>query len=58
MFKDIFKLYPDEPLFAGPLSQNKGIVSYKSEIEEEMTLFCQTLTAKYINQSQIFKCSA
>jgi len=58
MFKDIFKLYPDEPLFAGPLSQNKGIVSYNSEIEEEMTLFCQTLTTKYINQSQIFKCSA
>ena len=58
MFKDIFKLYPDEPLFSGPLSRNKGIVSYNNEIEEEMTFFCQTLTAKYINKSQIFKCSA
>ena len=57
MFKDIFKLYPDEPLFSGPLSLNKGIVSYNNQIKEEMTFFCQTLTAKYINKSQIFKCS-
>lgn len=57
MFKDIFKLYPNEPLFLGPLSQNKGIISYSTEIEQEMTFFCKELTTKYINESQIFKCS-
>lgn len=58
MFKDIFKLYPNEPLFLGPLSQNKGIISYSTEIEQEMTFFCKELTTKYINESQIFKCLA
>jgi spore photoproduct lyase len=58
MFKDIFKLYPNEPLFLGPLLQNKGVISYSTEIEQEMTFFCKELTAKYINESQIFKCSA
>lgn len=58
MFKDIFKLYPNEPLFLGPLLQNKGIISYNNEIKQKMTFFCKELTAKYINESQIFKCSA
>ena len=36
MFKDIFKLYPETPLFSGPLSQQNGVVSYDLKIEEEM----------------------
>ena len=39
MFKSITKLYPEERLFSGPLSNNDGIVSYDYEIEEEMTSF-------------------
>ena len=58
MFKDIIKLYPDEILFSGPLSQKKEIVSYDNNIEEEMIEFCEDLTARYVNESQIFKCSA
>ena len=57
MFKDIFKLYPKEPLFAGPLSLNKKMISYDIEIEEEMTSFCKNLSLKYINKDQMFKCS-
>ena len=57
MFKDIFKLYPHEPLFTSPLSLNNKMISYDIEIEEEMTSFCKNLTLKYINEDQIFKCS-
>ena len=58
MFKDIFKLYPEAPLFSGPLSQHNGVVSYDLNIEEEMTSFCSNITQNYIDKSQIFKCSA
>ena len=58
MFKDIFKLYPETPLFSGPLSQQNGVVSYDLKIEEEMTSFCSNITENYIDKSQVFKCSA
>ncbi len=57
MFKDIFKLYPNEPLFTGPLSHKNKMISYDIEIEEEMTSFCKNLSLKYVNEDQIFKCS-
>ena len=58
MFKDIFKLYPETPLFSGPLSQQNGVVSYDLKIEEEMTSFCSNITQNYIDKSKIFNCSA
>ena len=58
MFKDIFKLYPETPLFSGPLFQHKGVVSYDLKIEEEMTSFCSNITQNYIDKSKIFNCSA
>ena len=57
MFKSITKLYPEERLFSGPLSNNDGIVSYDYEIEEEMTSFCKDITINYVEKSKIFKCS-
>jgi spore photoproduct lyase len=57
MFKNIMKLYPEEKLFSGPLSNNDGIVSYDHDIEEEMISFCQDITTRYIDKSKIFKCT-
>ena len=57
MFKNITKLYPEEKLFSGPLSNNDGIVSYDDDIEEDMISFCQDITTRYIDKSKIFKCS-
>ena len=57
MFKHIFKLYPNEPLFTSPLSLKNKMISYDIEIEEEMTSYCKNLSLKYINEDQIFKCS-
>ena len=58
MFKDIFNLYPNEPLFTSPLYSNDGIISYDTNIEEEMSVFCKNLTLKYLDNSQIFRCYA
>ena len=57
MFKEIFKLYPNEPLFTSPLSLKNKMISYDNEIEEEMTSFCKNLSLRYINEDQIYKCS-
>ena len=57
MFKDIFKLYPKEPLFTGPLFLNNKIISYDIAIEEEMTSYCKDISLKYIDKDRIFKCS-
>ena len=57
MFKDILKLYPNEPLFTSPLSLNNKVIAYDIEIEEEMTSYCKNLSLRYINEDQIFKCS-
>jgi spore photoproduct lyase len=56
MYRDIFKLYPEEPLFSGPLDHERPVVAYKKEIEEEMTEFCQQMFAKFIPGSIIFRC--
>ena len=34
MFKDVLKLYPEEPLFSSPFANTKGVVSYDTKIEE------------------------
>jgi spore photoproduct lyase len=41
-FKTVVRLYPEEPLFAAPLVEESGEVTYKKEIEEEMI---ETVTA-------------
>ena len=56
MHRQIFKLYPDEPLFTGPLHQRGSIVAYRSDIEDEMTDFCRQVFAKFIPDSIVFQC--
>jgi spore photoproduct lyase len=57
MHRDIFKLYPEEPLFSGPLQQRGSIVAYRQEIEDEMTRFCRQTFAKFIPDSIVFQCT-
>ena len=57
MFKNIFKLYPKEKLFAGPLVQNSGEFKYDDKIEKEMLEFCQNISKNYIPKSILFNCS-
>ena len=57
MFKKIYSLYPDERLFSGPLSQSDGLVSYKSDTENEMINFCRESVNKFVSEPIIFNCS-
>jgi spore photoproduct lyase len=56
MFDTIAKLYPDEPLFAGPFAQRQGMVSYASNLEENMHEFCSQALAQYVPQARLFSC--
>ncbi len=56
-FKKIHKLYPDEKLFASPLSCQQGMVSYKTELEQQMMADCSSLLLDYIPQDKFFPCT-
>jgi spore photoproduct lyase len=56
-FKKINKLYPDEKLFASPLQQQNGMVSYQQELEQEMIAYCTELLLNYIPTHKFFPCT-
>jgi spore photoproduct lyase len=56
-FKNIVRLYPDEPLFAGAFAESGGMVSYPAELEQELSSFCTTELLHYIPEQLLFPCS-
>lgn len=56
-FKKIHKLYPEEKLFASPLSGQQGMISYKSELEQQMLSYCSELLLSYIPKEKFFPCT-
>lgn len=55
-FKKIHKLYPDEKLFAGPLFQQNGMVSYQAELEQALMAFCTEKLLEFIPKNKLFPC--
>ena len=55
-FKKIVQMYPEEPLYAGPLDENTGVVSYQKDLNKEMTDFCRQELAKFVPQSVLYSC--
>ncbi len=55
-FKQISKLYPDEPLFAQNLALSKGIVSYALSQEQEMIDYCQEQLLQFISPEIYHPC--
>jgi spore photoproduct lyase len=47
-FRQINKLYPDEPLFAQNLALNDGIVGYPLTLENEMMRYCEQQLLQHI----------
>jgi spore photoproduct lyase len=47
-FRRVSRLYPEEPLFAQPMTLERGIVSYSREREEEMMAFCEATLLQHI----------
>lgn len=53
-FRTLVRLYPDEPLFAAPLTRSEKIVSYHPAIEKEVTAYCEELLKRHLSHEQIF----
>ncbi len=47
-FRTVSRLYPEEPLFAQPMTLQQGIVSYPHEREQEMLEFCENALLQHI----------
>jgi len=56
-FKKMNKLYPEERLFAGPLVNQQGMVSYRQELEQEMTQYCTEQLLRFIPRPKFFPCT-
>jgi spore photoproduct lyase len=56
-FKKIQKLYPDEKLFASPLFNQHGMISYSQELEQEMMHYCTDRLLRYIPEAKFFPCA-
>ena len=57
-FRAVTRLYPDEPLFAGPLEETNGLVSYQRDLENELTGFCTGELRCHVPESLLFPCVA
>ena len=55
-FKKMQNLYPDEKLFASPLQNQNGMVSYQQELEQAMMQFCTEQLLHYIPSKKLFPC--
>jgi len=53
-FDTMTRLYPEEPLFAGPVEARGRLVSYKKRMEEEMMSFCVRELLPYIREEIFF----
>ena len=54
-FQRMRKLYPEEKLFSGPLVESE-VVSYPSELESEMRVFCEEELSQLVPASILFPC--
>ncbi len=54
MFHKMIKLYPNEPVLAGPLATKDGLVSYENPIQLELIAFCNHELQQRISQNKIF----
>ena len=55
-FKNIVRLYPDEPLFAGSFAETGSMISYPQALENEMTGFCTRELLKLVPETLLFPC--
>lgn len=54
-FKTIAGLYPDEALFAGPLEDREGMVSYRAGLAHDMIRFCTQELLKHVPERMLIR---
>jgi len=57
MFETISRLHPGEKLFAGPLTNQNGLVSYRRELEAEVTGFCRSWLKQLAEETKLLSCT-
>jgi DNA repair photolyase len=55
-YLNMIKLYPEEKLFAGPLTASQPMVSYEAALEREMLAFCRTKLLQLMPDNKLFIC--
>jgi spore photoproduct lyase len=55
-YRRVVKLYPEERLFASPLSDRDGVVSYRGDIHDELLEFCSEEVLKHVPEDRFFPC--
>jgi spore photoproduct lyase len=55
-FNTMQRLYPDDALLAGPLSEQTGMIGYHRTLEADMISFCSEELLRYIPESTFFPC--
>ena len=53
-FQTLSRLYPDEKLFASPLEESDGIISYKKSLQTELHAFCSNKILQYIPTEKFY----
>ena len=56
-FRNVGRLYPEEPLFAGPFVDRTTMISYAESREKEMMTFCRDELLQYMPVEKLFSCS-
>ncbi len=56
MYKKIVNLHPDDKLYAFPMVEENGSVSYGSQIEMRMHAFLEMQLSKHVAKDKIFQC--
>jgi spore photoproduct lyase len=56
-FKKVHNLYPEEKLFSSPMVTQRGMVSYRQDLEQEMMQYCTEQLLTYIPESKFFPCT-
>ena len=55
-FRNVSRIYPDEPLFAQRLELDNGIVAYPREREQEMIGFCESRLLEHVPRRLYHPC--
>lgn len=55
-FQRMSRLYPEELLFASPLDETEGMISYKKYILDETMDFCTNEILNYIPENKFYPC--
>lgn len=55
-FRTMQRLYPEERLFASPLEENRGMITYRKTLHDEILNYCSEQLMRYIPPEKFFPC--